>query len=491
MSTGGTGVSDGRTDSTDGAGALGEGWATAGCVATRGWRVRGRGRTTGWWRGRRPVGAAAVTRVLRAATRVLCAVTAVLCAVTVLPGGTAAALQDGTYAFAPDALQVTGTESTTEAPRLEPGRTYRSSLPENGERYYRLDLAATTTAYVPVTAVPPAHTTVSATDGIRVSVRDAHGASCSFASARFGAGLSPRPVTALGQRETGSTLCQGAGTYYVLVERVDSEGTAGSGAAQGWGLEIAPVTEPRLTGAAPTTAPGTWDSASPEPLVEEPRRRPGGAGFATAGPLGQGVWRTGIAPGQTLFYKVPVDWGRRVHAVAELDGSAQGRGYVGGALNLSLYNPVRGLVDDASLGYTGTQKSAALAPLPPVEYANRYAVLSGQSAMRFAGDYYLAVHLSEQMARSFGTGPFTVTLRVRLDGQAHSGPGYAGQPDPDGVFTVTGEDRFTATGEDRPAMEALAVGGIGTGTALLLVLGVWTVAARRAQTRVSAQKPTA
>ncbi|GHI06386.1 hypothetical protein AQI88_18765 [Streptomyces cellostaticus] len=425
---------------------------------------------------------------------------AVLCALAVLPGGTAAGIQDGTYAFAPDARQVTGTTDTTGAARLEPGRTYRSSLPRNGKLYYRLDLAATTTAYVPVTAVPPAHATVSATDGIRVSVRDAHGSPCGYASARFGAGLSPRPVTALGKREAGGTQCQGSGAYYVLVERVDSEasagsGTAGSGSAQGWDLEIAPVAEPRLAEAGPTTAPGTWDSASPEPLSGEPRRRSGGAGFATARPLGEGVWRTGMAPGQTLFYKVPVDWGRRVHAVAELGSSATGRGYVGGALNLSLYNPVRGFVDDTSLGYTGTEKSAALAPLPPVEYANRYTVFSGQSAVRFAGDYYLVMHLSEQLARTFGTGPFAVTLRVRVGGQAHGAPGYAGRPVPDGVFTVTEQDREAAVtgsgGGGDTAMEALAVGGIGAGTALLLVLGGWTVAARRAQTRVSAQKPTA
>ncbi|MFI1366901.1 hypothetical protein [Streptomyces griseochromogenes] len=457
----------------------------------RGRHVRGRGRTTWWWRIRRPADAA-----VRVA-----AVAAVVCAAAVLPGGTAAGIQDGTYDFAPDARPVTGAASTTGAARLEPGRTYRSSLPRNGKLYYRLDLAATTTAYVPVTAVPPAHATVTSTDGIRVSVQDTHGGSCPYASARFGAALSPRPLTAVAQRETDGTLCQGKGTYYVLVERLDSGGTADSGAAQPWDLEIAPVTEPPLVQAGPTTAPGTRDSASPEPLAGEPRRRPGGAGFATARPLGQGVWRTDLTPGQTVFYKVPVDWGREPQAVAELGAVAQGHGYVGGALNLSLYNPVRGLVDDASPGYTGTQKSAALAPPPPVEYANRYAVLGGQRAVRFAGDYYLVVHLSERMTQTFGTGPFAVTLRVRIAGQAHGGPAYAGRPVPDDVFTVTEQDRAAAVigsggsggsgAGGGSAMVALAVGGIGTGTALLLVLGVWTVAGRRAQTRVSAQKPTA
>ncbi|MGW0992304.1 hypothetical protein ACWD5V_03130 [Streptomyces sp. NPDC002523] len=449
------------------------------------------------------------------ATRAALVGAAVLCAVATLPGVTAVAgaAEQETYAFAPDARPVTGTTGTAGAPRLEPGRTYRSSLASDGVLYYRLELGASDTAYVPVTAVPPPDTTVSATDGVRVSVQDARGTPCSYGSAFFGAGLSARPVTALGQRESGRTLCQGAGTYYLRVERRDAAGSAAAIPARRWDLEIAPVTEPRPAKTGATTPPGTWDSASPEPLAGEPQDRSGGTGFATARPLGQGVWSTRIVPGQTLFYKVPLDWGRRLQATAELDGSP-GHGYVGGALNLSLHNPVRGYVDAASLGYTGATKSASLDPVPPVEYANRYAAVGRVGAVRFAGEYYLVLHLSSQMSGTFGRGPFGATLRVRLDGQAHAGPGYAGSPAPADVFTISARDRAAAitgsaggtgnagsasdaagagsvSGGGGTAMTALAVGGIGTGTALLLVLGVWTLTARRAQTRASAQKPTA
>ncbi|MFF0779226.1 hypothetical protein [Streptomyces sp. NPDC003720] len=451
--------------------------------------MRGRGRRTRWRRGDgRPTGAAA-----RAG-----AVAAALCAAAALPGGfTATAGTRDAYAFDPAGRSVTGATGTAGAPRLEPGRAYRDSLPVRGSLTYRLDLTAAESAYAPVTAVPPAGTTGNATDGIRVSLEDARGTRCSTASALFGAGLSARPVTALGQRQTGRSLCQGAGAYYLRVERLSTGGSASGTAspAPRWDLEIAPVTEPGLAATGPTTAPPAQDSASPGPLAGNPQERTGGAGFTTARPLGQGVWRTGITPGSTLFYKVPVDWGRRMHAVAELDAATSGHGYVGGALNLSLYSPVRGYVDGASLGYTGTRRTAALDPLPPVEYANRYAVLTGENAVRFAGDYYLVLHLSEKMADTFGTGPFHVTLRVRVDGRAHAGPRYAGRPEPGDVFTVTERDRRAAasgeTGGGGVAMKALAAGGIGTGTALLLVLGGWTVAARRAQTRLSAQKPTA
>nr|WP_244320324.1 MULTISPECIES: hypothetical protein [Streptomyces] len=442
--------------------------------------VRGHGRTAWIRRGGRP---AAVLLALG------------LCGTGLFPAAAAsAATGPGAYAFAPGARTVEGTASAAGAPRLDPGRIYRGSLPAHGRLTYRLDLAdATATAYVPVTAVPPAHTEVTSTDGIRVSVRDAHGTACSFATARFGAGLSPRPVTALGKREAGRALCQGAGTYSVLVERLDT-----GGASTPWDLELAPVTEPRLASSGPSDAPRTWDSASPEPITGEARERAGGAGFTAARAVGPGVWRTALVPGRTVFYKVPLDWGRRLQASAEL-GGAPGHGYVGGALDLSLYDPVRGLADDVSLGYTGVRKPVALAPLPPVEYANRYAAPAAVGALRFAGDYYLVLHLSERLGDTFGQGPYEVTLRVRVDGRAHAGPGYAGRPRPAGVFTPTGQDEAAMPitdgggggGGGSLEMKAVAAGGIGLGTALLLVLGGWTLAARRAQTRVSAQKPTA
>ncbi|MEU9400287.1 hypothetical protein [Streptomyces sp. SID4985] len=396
------------------------------------------------------------------------------------------------YAFAIGAESVSGVPGTSAARPLKAGHTYRSSLPAHGKLYYRLDLAATATAYVPVTAVPPAGTTVASTDGIRVSLRDIDGSACSYSSATIGAALSPRPVTALAQRDTGRTLCGGAGTYYLLVERLDS---GDSGSDRTWDLEIAPVTESRPATAGPTTPPATWDSATPRPPVGTPRTRTGGAGFATARPLGEGIWRTRAAPGTTLFYAVPVGWGQQLHATAELGAAPSGSGYVGGALDLTLHNPVRGRVENASLGFTGTPRTAVLPPVPPVEYANRYAVTDDENTVRFAGQYYLVVHVSSRLADSFGPGPFEVTLTVRVDGRRHDGPRYAGKSVPDGLFAVSTQDWQDAlvdeSGDDGTAMRVLAAGGIGTGTALLLGLGAWTLAARRAQTRTSAQKPTA
>jgi hypothetical protein len=385
------------------------------------------------------------------------------------------------YAFTDGAPSVTGATNATDAERLEPGRTYRSSLPGDGKLYYRLDLDATSAVYVSATAVPAAGTTVAATDGLRISVQDAHGASCSFQAARFGASRSPHPIAAWGAREAspGHTLCRGAGTYHVLIERIGADGSS----SDTWPLELAAFSEPPLRHAGATRAPESWNSATPEPATGQAVERAGGAGFAAASAIGPGVWRTRIRPGQTLFYKVPVDWGQQPNVIADLDGSSDGSGYVSGALTLALYNPVRGHVEDAYAGYSGRQTSAGLAPLPPVTHSNRYGFADQMKSLRFAGFHYLVVHLAAQTAERFGEGPYGLTLRVRVDGTPQPGPDYAGRSEPGQLFDVTARDRAAAmpagAAGGTVALRALAVGGIGAGTVLLAVLGAWTVAARR------------
>ncbi|MET7601151.1 hypothetical protein ABZS96_01185 [Streptomyces avermitilis] len=475
------------------------------------------GRRTGWWRteARR---AAGWHGVLRRGRALAAAAGAALCITVALPQAATAAGTPTPYAFAEDARTVKGATGTTDAVRLEPGGTYRSAVRDGGKLYYRLELDATADAYVSVTAVPGTAATVTSSDGLKVSVQDADSHTCSTGAAHFGPTQSPHPIAAWASREVGpdTYLCKQAGTYYVVVERRTTPGSSPGD----WDLELDYVSEPALrkaTDSGSTSAPETWNSASPQAVVGDATRRAGGAGFASAGALGQGVWKDAVRPGQTLFYKVPVDWGQQLYATAETGSSAGGDGFVGTALTMSLYNPVRGYVDDVGSGYSGDQTSATLDPLPPVAYDNRHAVQNRVSGMRFAGWYYLAVHLGAPVADKFGNGPFGLTLRVRVSGTADSGPSYAGPAEPSGVFEVTRQDREEAaagagsspgnvpggtTGSasggatgggtgaaetgadgartgDHGTMTLVAVGGIGTGSLLVLALVVWTAVARR------------
>ena len=394
------------------------------------------GRRTGRWRGRTVLaGAAALFTVAASA------------------GQATAAGTPPPYRFAAGAEQVEGATTAADAVRLTPGATYRSSIRDKGKLYYGLRLDATSTAYVSVTAVPKAGTKVVYSDGIKVSLQDSNGHKCfsgDAGAARFGPTESPRPLTAWASRRAGAGTytCKSAGAYSVLVERISRAGSS----PDDWELELQYVSEPALKRAAPTTAPEAWDSASPQALDGSARTRKGGSSFNEARSLEQGVWKDGIQAGQTLFYRVPVDWGQQIYATAEL-GPASGDGFLGNALDMSLYNPVRAFVDDAGTGYDGTAKSATLEPLPPVAYENRYAVDDQVSGMRFAGWYYLAVHLGAEMADKFGDGPFDLTLRVRVSGAAGEPPVYDGAASPRDVFDVTAGDK------DAAASGTAAIGG--------------------------------
>lgn len=491
------------------------------------------GRRTVWWRAAAAVGA-------------------FVCVTTVSAGPAAAADAPTPYSYADDVTTIEGSTSTTGAVRLVPGRTYRSAIAPGEKLYYRLDLDALSNAYASATAVPEVGTPVTSADGLRVSVEDADAHRCSYQTARFGPVRSAHPVTAWASRVIGADeyMCQGAGTYYVVVERVESGAPAGSsgaagastsgsspgsssgsgagGSAEEWGLEIGSAVETAVKKGGSTTAPETWNSASPEALRGDPRIRRGGSGFATATPVAEGIWqdKDGIRAGETLYYKVPVDWGEQIHATVELGSATGGDGYVGNALVMSLHNPARGLVRDKLVSYNGDQRTADLGSLPPVAYDNRFSLDDEASGMRFAGWYYLAVHLGAPVAEHFGEQPIGLTLRIRVSGQAEAGPGYLAAAAPRGVFEVTAEDQeaaengatgstwdgdgerdtggtgethpsgggegsgsSTLTGDERLAMTAVAAGGIGTGSLLVLMLVAWTVVARRRGARAEAAGP--
>ncbi|MEB3965909.1 hypothetical protein OKJ48_37660 [Streptomyces kunmingensis] len=468
------------------------------------------------------------------------AVGAGLCAVLALPGATVAVAAGETdpYVYAEDARKVPGAQNSTDAPRIRTGETYRSSIGTgtDGAAYYRVELDGAASAYVSVVAVPPLGPEVKATysDGITVRLQDRNGNRCDSERATFRSGAYPRPVAAAAQRlvRPGGLRCQAAGTYYVVVERkADAASTQ-----EAWGLELKVATEPGLVSATRTEGPKAWPSATVQPPTGKAVRRTGGTGFNDAVALRGGVWKDGIRPGDSHFYRVPVDWGQQLFLDAELGSSAgdgSRRGIVTGALDMELYNPARAAVVAKEASYAGSPASATFDPLPPVAYENRYLMRDDQAAMRMAGWYYLKVTLNPAMAGKFGDKESGLTLRVTVDGEEGQQPDYVRDP---GEFQVTAKDREAAeqgeggavwkgsgtghgdagggSGADSsggasdggdnsgseegasgsspsPASAAsstppvdgrmvlLGVAGIGTGTALVLWLGVWKVVAVR------------
>ncbi|WP_371095842.1 hypothetical protein [Streptomyces sanglieri] len=417
--------------------------------------------------------------------RVALAAAAAMCAAVALPGQAYAAGEPATYTFDPGAKKVDGAEASTDASALTPGAVYRSSIKPGQKLYYRLNLDAKTNGYVSAVVVPRGAGQVAYGDGITVSIRDSSDLQCSSEDARFESAEFPRPIAAYAYRTVAkdSSICQEAGTYNVLIERESKE----TSAPDEWDLELRYESEPQLksAGSMPTEAPENWPSASPVPPTTAPQKRSGGTSYYDATGLETGEWKEegGIKPGQTLFYRVPVDWGQQVFATATLSNNNASDEYIGSALALSLDNPAHGHVDSATpLSYSGKPTSVSLDPLPPVKYENRYDSTSSVSAMRFAGWYYLSVTLSPQVAKSYGKNGIPLTLKVKVEGTAAQSP-YTGDA---GIFSVTQDDRDMAkAGKSAQQavksgrMKVIGAAGIGAGSVLVLGLGVWTLLARR------------
>ncbi|MFJ9129912.1 hypothetical protein ACIRJS_38100 [Streptomyces sp. NPDC102340] len=368
-----------------------------------------------------------------------------LCAALVLAlPGTAAAGNGNPYDFAKGARTVDGAPSGATAAQLKTGVTYRSSLAagDGVTSYYRVELDGAATAYASVVAVPPLGSGVKAApaDGIAVSLRDGQGNQCDAERATFRSGSYPRPIAAAVERSVrpGGPRCQSAGTYYLAVERTAAAGSSD----RDWGLELRVATEPGLVSAAPGASARTWPSEPAALPSGTGARRSGGTGFNDARALTSGAWKDRIGPGQSHFYRVPVDWGQQLSLGAELDGSAGGgtrREAVPGALDMELYNPARAPVAAKGAAYSGGTTSATFDPLPPVAYGNRLLSRDDEAATGLAGWYWLKVTLSPAMAEQ--AGGLGMTLRVAVDGAAKQAPDYVRDP---GEFQVTSADLAAA-----------------------------------------------
>ncbi|MGY3337414.1 hypothetical protein ACVW0K_003513 [Streptomyces filamentosus] len=401
---------------------------------------------------------------------------------TALPARAAEGPDLPPYAFDASAQRIAGAASSGNAVELEPGRTYRDTLKKDGKVYYRLNLGTDRNSYVSVVAVPKPGGKAAYGDGFQVSIQDGSGTQCGSQDVNFAVGDHVRPLTAYASRivDPDDSFCQEAGPYYVLVER-DSDAAS---AQDDWELEIQHLTEPLLTEKGPGKLPESWPSKMPALPVGGAEDRQGGDGFARAVSLEKGEWRARIRPGQTLFWRVPVDWGQQVFASAELGSSAAGDDSVSYALALGIDNPARGFVALQTGSYMGKPATVALDPLRPVAHENRSTYETATNGMRFAGWYYLTATLSPEVAEEYGDGELPLTLRVDVTGAKKSAPGYAGDA---GVFQVTAQDEKAAANGSAgteadgggTAMVALAAGGLGLGTVLLVGLGAWTFLARR------------
>ncbi|MEE1930033.1 hypothetical protein V1J52_17885 [Streptomyces sp. TRM 70351] len=425
-------------------------------------------------------------RTRRTGARWTAAVVA-LGAVTALPG--AAAAQDAPdaapwYVAAEDAVAVEGQASSSDGPELTPGR-YTDAIGPGETKFYSLALDDTSTAYLAATVAPKPGTTVASFgEEIEVRLTTTDGQVCDTGGDGFAGDGTAYPVSDYAARRIGGGIerCQKAGPYLFQVTR-DNPETADPA---DWPVEISYLSEPGLTGAVPGP-PGNGadeDEEPPPPPTGTPKEAHGGTGFNDAGSVGAGVWKDRLEAGQTRFYRVPLDWGQRLHALAELPNgraSDEASGFVSKAVGLHTFDPARGDLASNFQSFTGAQTAVGLST-GVVEYGARFADKVPGPDM--AGWSYLAVTLHQDLAPHFPSGA-NVTLRVTIEGEPKEAPAY----DRDAVaagFGVTDADRDAAAkgltaaeAAEGDTRQLIAVAGIGTGSVLVLGLLVWWLLARR------------
>ncbi|MGW5674576.1 hypothetical protein ACWEV4_05745 [Streptomyces sp. NPDC003860] len=401
------------------------------------------------------------------------------------------------YGTADGARAVQGAESGDRAPALSPG-TYTDVLSAGERKHYRVPLDDRSNAYVSAVLAPPPGGAVAATAGMRIGLADAGGTTCSDRTdVTFGADT-PRPVADYATRRIApGRACQAEGEYVFTVEAIGAGFGDGDGSgARKWPVEIRFMLEPGLK--AGSSAPSTGPSdrgRSPRPLQGAPKGTEGGTGFNDARAIGQGRWRDVLNPGDSHYYKVPLDWGQRLFLDATFgyggqdgDGSDSPRDgrKVPDGVQLALYNTARGFVESVDADHPDRSVTLDTAP---AAFGNRTATPNEVGAMRFSGWYYVRVSLARSVAA-----PTPLTLGVGIEGEPAAAPPYDGDPRAAG-FGVTAVDRLgaaagTGTGSggdsgDSTAMRIVGYSGIGLGSALVLGLVAWTAVARRSRAQAS------
>ena len=206
----------------------------------------------------------------------------------------------------PQGTAISGAATTADAPAMRPATTYRDTIGVGQTRFYGVTLDARSSAYVSAFALSPTGSRVTFGDGIELKLESADGSDCDSRDVHFGDENDARPIGTAVTRLIGvDTDCQTANQYTLEVHRT-SAGTSDPGL---WPLELRFVSEPALkAGTVPSRPAPTTGTASPTPLTTgTPRDAQGGTSFDTAAALKTGIWKDRVLPGETRFYKVPVD----------------------------------------------------------------------------------------------------------------------------------------------------------------------------------------
>ncbi|MGW1835568.1 hypothetical protein [Streptomyces sp. NPDC002067] len=376
--------------------------------------------------------------------------------------------------------RVRGAASRESAPSVTPGQ-YTDTIGPNEKRYYAVDLDAASTADFSATLAPRPGAAVGVADALHTELAYGTAGVCGAATQLFGQREGATPLTSGLSRvpsESGYRSCDKAGRYWFVVERRAGRGADGAR----WPVELTfHVEHPLEKGVTPAQSAPEYGAGGKDAVLPAgaPKDVRGGTGFNDARALGQGVWRDRLLPARTLWYKVPVGWGQQLRYDVQFanEPTVNGRSTHYSYAATQVYTPDRVPVGSGTgeftsrRPYTGKPTSLRMGTVP-VAWSNRYESGTHVVPVHRAGDFYLAVTLGADAARSAPNAQVGVVLRVAVLGKAKSGPGAgAGRA----THTTSGD---TAPDEDNGKLPGAGwkpgpvVAGCSLGVGVLLLAGL-------------------
>lgn len=280
--------------------------------------------------------------------------------------------------------------------------------------------------------------------------------------------------------------CQAKGTFTVLVHREGAERTTPT--------EIQVIEEPRVTNLG--ELPGVVDSIPEETELPKGKEQPvtGGLSFADAPEITEGTWVDTLVPGETLLYRVKVDYGQTARFTA--NGPTGGFRFPADAANHEqlwveglAISPDRqetgGLASSPAGSFSRSSANPKSVTTAQIRYKNRFAELhvdpSGAQASGMSGWYYYALSVStKDVGGDLAGQPIKIAFTVDVEGEPSNAVEYASEDETSAHATDekaddsgdTNDMATEAAGEDEGGSPLAWVGG-GLLAAIVLGAGAW------------------
>lgn len=236
----------------------------------------------------------------------------------------------------------------------------------------------------------------------------------------------------------------------VLLEVTRRWGSPGAAPFEILFLEEPPVPS---TDGLPEQFHGNHHDIPVRPSSDTPVAAVGGTSFSNALEIQPGTYVDHLVPGETTFFRVPMDFGQSLTYTLLGPPSSYtwpSRNtliWVDGAIHGPDRNRANGADGSTRIG-EGDAHAGVVKWVPPVRYLNRGSIPYQGASL--AGPYTLALSVSPDVSGTMPSGPIPIVFRVDREGEATGKPVYAGAS-PSGSATPSATSSASPTSSDDAA----------------------------------------